>query len=415
MFLNDTIWLHFYTHAYLKKYGWNGKSTCANLTAPGPYGLGPYILSKGYLEGDRSTPEVVLKANPNYWGDIKPKIETITIYTNLELAKARDMVLESEGKLDLTSVSFSDEVATVLSPYAKLAVSASTNSYAVHFNMINGNAAIKDERIRFAINHAIKREDLLNLAMLGEGNLTPALVSANYYRVNEAISSLSTYFNQYQKAHPDNTEDLRRLVQTFQREHGLNPEKPLRLNFLTQESFLFLIREIKYFLSAINIDLHLEITSSEKQVFHQLLSTWKNKNKIPWDMLIWGDFDWLKHPWATFFVLKPFNAWSTIPPNRELDSLTNLLVRTAPDSKEYVPMISELIRTSYEHNYMLFLPTPNNVYAVNKELVFNPGRAAFVYLNELEVTNKHWSIRKRLNNLKGRQKPLAINRRNFSE
>ena len=40
-FLNDVIWMHFYTASYLTKFGWNGKSTCPNLAEPGPYGLGP--------------------------------------------------------------------------------------------------------------------------------------------------------------------------------------------------------------------------------------------------------------------------------------------------------------------------------------------------------------------------------------
>jgi hypothetical protein len=45
------------------------------------------------------------------------------------------------------------------------------NSYAMHINLINGNAAPKDDRIRFVINHAIDKELLLNLAMMGEGVL----------------------------------------------------------------------------------------------------------------------------------------------------------------------------------------------------------------------------------------------------
>ncbi len=40
-FLNDAIWIQFYTRPYLEKYGWNGKPTCPNLAEPGPYGLGP--------------------------------------------------------------------------------------------------------------------------------------------------------------------------------------------------------------------------------------------------------------------------------------------------------------------------------------------------------------------------------------
>ncbi|WP_269748187.1 ABC transporter substrate-binding protein [Enterovibrio coralii] len=49
-FLNDAIWIQFYTQPYLEKFGWNGKATCPNLAEAGPYGLGPYMLKEGYIE-----------------------------------------------------------------------------------------------------------------------------------------------------------------------------------------------------------------------------------------------------------------------------------------------------------------------------------------------------------------------------
>ena len=108
VFLHDANWLQFYTPGYLEKHGWNGKPNCPNLAEPGPYGLGPYILHEGYLEGDRSTPEVILKANPQYWGTDKPKVETITIYTDLTIDQASEKALFGEGEIDITPVPFAD-------------------------------------------------------------------------------------------------------------------------------------------------------------------------------------------------------------------------------------------------------------------------------------------------------------------
>jgi len=410
VFLHDANWLQFYTQTYLEKHGWNGKPTCPNLAEPGPYGLGPYILVEGYVEGDRSTPEVVLKANPQYWGDDKPKVETITIYTGLAITDARDLALSSEGEIDITPVPFVDEVETVLSPYAKLAVSPSMNNYAMHFNMLNGNAAIRDERIRYVINHAIDQEYLLNLSMLGEGMLSPTTVSPNFYRVSDAIQSLDQYFTEYSLTNPSGTEQLRSLVHQYQQENGLDPQQPLRLTLLVQESFLFLIRDIQYFLAQVNIELVADVTASEKQVFRQLFDTLEDKNQKPWDLLLWGNFDWYKHPWAAFFVYLPGTSWSTIPPNPQLVELTERLLSTNAVSDDYVPLLAEFIRYVYEHNYMVFLPNPNNVYAVNKEVVFNPGRSAFVYLRDLQVTDQHWSVRGNRSYPKERRKPLRINR-----
>ncbi|MEH6636692.1 MAG: ABC transporter substrate-binding protein [Halioglobus sp.] len=415
VFLHDAIWLQFYTPGYLEKHGWNGKPSCPNLAEPGPYALGPYILQEGYLEGDRSTPEVVLKANPHYWGASKPKVETITIFTGLGMEDARNSALFAEGEVDITPVPFADEVETVLSPYAKLAVSPSVNNYAMHFNLLNGSSAIADERIRFVINQAIDQEYLLNLSMLGEGVLSPTMVSPNFPQVSAAIELLGDYFTQYAVTHDSSIVHLRQLVHEYQRESGLNTNQPLPLTLLVQESFMFLVRDIQYFLGQVNIDLKAQVLDGEKQVFRQLFATVEDNNDLPWDLLLWGNYDWYKHPWSAFFVYVPGSSWSTIPPDQVLVEYTDGLLASNLDSDQYVPLIAELIRYIYENNYMVFLPSPNNVYAVNKEVVFNPGRSAFVYLRDLEVTDKHWSVRTSQAYPMQRKQPLKVNRQRLQE
>ncbi|MBT5141178.1 MAG: ABC transporter substrate-binding protein [Gemmatimonadetes bacterium] len=415
VFLHDAMWLQFYTEPYLQKFGWNGKPTCPNLAEPGPYGMGPYRLHRGYVEGDRSASEVVLIADPDYWGAVKAKVDTITIYTELGIAEARDLALFAEGSVDLTPVPFADQVQTVTSPFAKLAVAPSMNNYAMHFNMLNGDPALVDDRIRFVIHHAIDQEYLLNLSMLGEGALSPTMVSPNFYQVGSTIDSMAEYFDDYVQRHDTSTEALRHLVAGYQSERGLNPSEPLRLVLYAQESFLFLIRDIQYFLRQVNIELSVEVVGSEKMVFRELLSTWQNENEQAWDLLLWGNYDWYKHPWAAFFVYRPGTAWCTIPATAELVDFTDRLVQTHVESAAYRPLLADFIRHVYERNYMLFLPTPNNVYAVNKEVVFNPGRSAFVYLRDLEVTAYHWSIRGSAAYPDERLRPRQVNRQGLLE
>ncbi len=43
---------------------------------------------------------------------------------------------------------------------------------------------------------------------------------------------------------------------------------------------------------------------------------------------------------------------------------------------------------------MLFVPTPYKVFAVNKEVVFEPYKMACIPLWKIQVTNQHWSIRR---------------------
>ncbi|NRB37150.1 MAG: ABC transporter substrate-binding protein [Pseudomonadales bacterium] len=414
-FINDAMWLQFYTAEYLAKFGWNGKPTCPNLAEPGLYALGPYILHEGYIEGDRRSKKAVLKANALYWGEDKPKVETITIYSEFGMDKARDSVLEHEGIIDISPVKFADLTATVLSPYAKLAISPSLNNYAMHINLINGHKALTDARIRFVINHAIDQEYLLNLAMLGEGVLSPTMVSPNFYKVDEAIDLLDDYFAEFYRRNDTSTEALKAMVQQYQKQQGLDPQQPLQLTLLAQKSFLFLIRDIQYFLAQVNIDLKVEILATEQQVFHQLHGTWKQSNEKPWDLLLWGNYDWFKHPWSAFFVYNPANDWSTIPANKTLKAYTEQLFSINADSDRYVPFLAEYLRYLFEQNLMVFLPTPNNVYAVNKELAFKPGRSAFVYLRDLQVTPDHWSLRTVADYPLDKQRPLSINRQTIQE
>ena len=182
-FMNDAIWMQFYTKEYLEtntdpktgeKVGWNGKANCPNLSKPGLYGLGPYILTEGYIEGDRQTDKAVLKANPYYWDkENYPKVETITVFTQLYTEEAKGMALYNEGLLDITVISPEDKVETILAPYSKLLISASTDNIAIHMNLINGNPRLLDREVRRALNKALDLPNLLHFVFQHEGYLSP--------------------------------------------------------------------------------------------------------------------------------------------------------------------------------------------------------------------------------------------------
>ena len=174
-----------------------------------------------------------------------------------------------------------------MSPHAKLAVSPSMNNYAMHFNLLNGSEALADPRIRHVINHAIDQEYLLNLSMLGQGVLSPTMVSPNFPRVALALDSLQDYFDQSTATQDDTVPSLRQQVKDYQAEQGLDPEAPLQLTLLVQESFMFLVRDIQYFLQQVNIDLHAVVLAGEKQVFRQLFGAVDGNNEQACDLLLW--------------------------------------------------------------------------------------------------------------------------------
>ncbi|HEB26195.1 MAG TPA: ABC transporter substrate-binding protein [Porticoccus sp.] len=393
LFMYDAMWIHFYTQDYLEKYGWNGKPTAPNLAAPGLYSIGPYILKKGYVEGDRNSSVVELVANKDYWDPRFPKVDKITIYLDLQTESAVSDILSREGALDVMPIPFSYELPTVLSKFGKLVRSPSTNNYSVHINMINGNPLLQEREVREALNRAIDQESLLMLSMNGEGEYSPTMVSPNFYGVRKASNNLQSHSLIESPLSPKVRSDLIATIKKHQVRYGMNPDEKLKLKFLVQESFLYLIGDIKYFLELIHIDLQVEVVGEEKNIFDQLLNTRDGLNTTSYDLLIWANYDWIRHPWTALFVYRPSSVWSTIGRDTYLEETLSLLQQTDIKDLEYVPLLKSIIQYVYRQSYMLFLPSPNKVLAFNKEVSYKPRPSAFIPLWEIEVSDNHWSVR----------------------
>ncbi|MDM8558361.1 ABC transporter substrate-binding protein [Candidatus Parabeggiatoa sp. HSG14] len=407
MFLHDLIWIHFYTDKYLEKYGWNGKATLPNLAEPGPYGIGPYILTKGYIEGDRQTPKAELVANPNYWNKRYPKIERVTIYTELNSEHAKNRVLHEEGSLDITPIAVEHKIETILSPYAKLVISPSTNNYAIHFNMYNGHSKLKEKSVRLALNQALHQVNLRYFIFDDESQLSPTMVAPDFPGVQDAMLEIKPYSeisNPYSKV---NQTRLKEILDG------------LHLKVLTQERFLFLWRGIEEQLNKVGVVLEIKILPDEKAIFAQLLTTEAGKNTKPWDLLIWGNDDWFNyHPWTAFLVYRTQNYWnspfhwSSISPDSVLDDAIEELFTTAIGEPGYNNVVYKIMKHVYDNAYMLFVPTPNKVLAINKEVIFTPYKQAVLPLWEISITREHWSIREG-DYPEELKQPVKIIRKNF--
>ena len=158
---------------------------------------------------------------------------------------------------------------------------------------------------------------------------------------------------------------------------------------------MFLWKGIEYQLNKVGVTLEFDVTSSEKDIFGQLLTTNAGKNSKDWDLLVWGDDDWyFNHPWSAFLVYRTFNYWSTIFSDKVLDGYIDNLFRTEVNTPEFDAVVETIMRHVYDNCYMLFVPAPNNVLAVNKEVVYSPYKMAILPLWEIEITKDHWSVRK---------------------
>ncbi|MEI8609079.1 hypothetical protein P4S70_08645 [Enterovibrio sp. Hal110] len=147
-------------------------------------------------------------------------------------------------------------------------------------------------------------------------------------------------------------------------------------------------------LRKVGVKLKFDITTSEKDVFGQLLSTNAGKNTKKWDLLAWGDDDWYyNHPWSAFLVYRTHNYWSTISPDPQLNNYVEEMFRESVGSPAFDNVSEKIMYHVYDNGYMLFVPTPNKVLAVNKQVTYSPYRMANMPLWEIEVSDDHWSLR----------------------
>ncbi|ATB68578.1 putative periplasmic binding protein [Sulfurospirillum diekertiae] len=360
MLFRDLARINFYTEAYLKKFAWRGAATGPNIEEAGPYGLGPYVLVEGVITGRKQTPKVILKANPYYWEKGFPKIETITLYTQLETDKALKMMTEHEGELDFMPIPFNKKIETMLSAYSKLVILPSTNNFALYFNLIKKDSPVYDKKVRQALNCALNQYNLLTFTYKQEGSLNREAL-----RVNEC---------------PLNHEEI---------SEALNNK---HFKIVTQDSLLFLWKGIEYQLSQYNVTLHYTITSDEKMVYDFLLSN--NETVQDWDILSQNTIDWYgRHPWLIFFNYQEGNPWSFVRGDKIMQSYISDFFGLEQNTPEFNVLCEKIRQRAKEEAYMLFVPTPNNVFAMNKELVFEPLGIGMQPFWKANITDQHWSIR----------------------
>ena len=159
---------------------------------------------------------------------------------------------------------------------------------------------------------------------------------------------------------------------------------------------MFLWKGIEFQLMKYGVKLEYEITTSEKDIYDQLLNTKKSKNTRDWDMLTWGDDDWYyQNPWTVFFIYESDSPWSTIPNDEVMNRYIQTLYETKIDSKAYEEIVSKILYRAREMAYTLRVPSIKKVIAVNKEVYYKPYTGGLIPLWNIQITKNHWSVRKK--------------------
>lgn len=383
LFLYELATMNIYSSAYLEKYSWGFDNAYAanNMKTAGAYGLGPYILTQGYAVGKKQTPIIKLKANPYYYEKEMPYIENITIYTELTTKEILNKALEKEGELDITPIPFNKKVETILSPYTKLITSPSKNNISIFFNMLKPNGILKDQKIRLALNQAICQEKLLKFVYKKEGVISPTTVNKTLYSVSLATKHMLTHREKLLLSNPNPDKYLKNIL------NGIT------LNVLTMEQYMFLWRGIEFQLKQYGVTLRYTTTKSERNIFYQLLTNRENPKE--WDILTWENDSWSSNnPWTVFFHYRTDNAWAAIDKDETLLTYTYEYFEQEFNSKPFLKTVQNIINRVYKKAYMLVVPSPNIVLAVNKEIEYTPSQVLLMPLWKAKITPFHWSVRK---------------------
>nr|WP_269809153.1 hypothetical protein [Enterovibrio nigricans] len=80
-------------------------------------------------------------------------------------------------------------------------------------------------------------------------------------------------------------------------------------------------------------------------------------------------------------------------PDSQLDEYIEDMFRESVGTPEFDVVSEKIMRHVYNSGYMLFVPTPNKVLAVNKNVSYSPYRMANMPLWEIEVSPDHWSVK----------------------
>ncbi len=243
------------------------------------------------------------------------------------------------------------------------------------------------------MNEALNQENLLNFVYKKEGKISPFSTSINYKVVQSIVNRNG--FEQNKLSVERKKELLSGLV----------------LNIFTQDRFMFLWKGIEFQLKKYGVTLNYMVTTSEKDIYEQLLNTKMKKNTKQWDMLTWGDDDWYyQNPWTVFFIYENDSPWSTIKNDETMNQYIQQFFETKIDTNKYEDIVEKILYRARKMSYTLRVPSVNKVVAVNKEVIYNPYQGGMIPLWEIQITKDHWSIREQKEYPKHLQVPIKPKR-----
>jgi len=351
-----------------------------SLSEPGPWGTGPFELVEGSVSRLKPSDRLVLEAYEDYWDTRYPKVKTVifdnAFQENREEAMRR--CRETEGAVDIvTFIRPLDTLKVAKSPFAKVVKSRDSTQIHSAINQRKPNSKWRDIRLRKAVSYAINREELMEYGAKGNAfNLGGHIPPGD--RGHNPNLTLYTYDTTKAKAllaeagYPDGFE----------------------MKLITPEAQKLEAQVMKRMYERIGLKVELEVFSYSDWLWKVLTPSEEKAQKEDWDVSVCYNNDWNGHSGASHLIYPVLDAggirWCEYDPVYEKmwKDMARTVDETAQDEK-----MRQMEQYLYDRAYAIYIYSPMNLYAVNKEVNFVPQRSQLLRLKETSVTDDHWSVR----------------------
>jgi peptide/nickel transport system substrate-binding protein len=269
----------------LPKHIWSGKTVdeiqqFANET---PIGSGPYRFVE-WKNGSSLT----LERNPDFWGTApKPEKITFVLYSNEDVMA---QALKS-GEVDiLTEVPPTIWDGLKSAPNVKLASMPSYSFHHIGFNVSEdanskGNPLLRDRVIRQALNYAVDRNQLVQIALAGHGRIGDSIIPigiTDWYTPIPASEQMN--------ANPEKAKQILDAAGYMDRNNdGIRESDqaaPLEFRLIAIQSTSVDVRAAQLFRdAAMNVGIKLDLQTLDENT---LGNTVYNTEGPDWDIFVWG-------------------------------------------------------------------------------------------------------------------------------
>jgi peptide/nickel transport system substrate-binding protein len=348
----------------------------------GPWGTGPFKIVEGGVPYLKPTDRIVLEAYDDYWDPRYPKVKRVIFDNTLirDSKEAMRLCRELEGAVDIVShMRPLDTLKVAESPFAKVVKSKDVTHLGGLINQRKENSKWRDIRLRKALNYAINRDELLKYAAMGNAYGLGDFLPNGVYGHNPNLT-LYTY----------DTDKARSLL-----EEAGHPEG-FRLKIITNEAFKLETQIIGTMLERIGLKVNIEVLTTPgayaRRFFMPVID--KPPKEQDWDIVMWRWPNHFGHVGATYlsfgFTEVSDMRWIEYDPmyERMWKDMASTVQIDIQEEK-----VRQLVEYLYNCAYCMFLYSPLNLYATNKQVNFVPQRLMYLRLKETSMTENHWSIR----------------------